>query len=169
MSTAIDSVIILPHDASLGEVLPQVIGWLHENSARFEHETDVIFGDSGEHEREPILASTEQEALSSIAGWPGLGGTSWWVAGCAVFIFFHGSSDGLVGCVTLSTSERAYAARSEPDPVFERMTRDLHRRLSAKRTFSDSGLLSPSSWLGAAVEQARADRFEGTYALDLRG
>lgn len=168
MSTSTSTVIMLPRPAHVSATLGALRQHLEARGVTFSPDSNVILNDWGGEERDPQFVDTEDEALESIASWPGLGGTEFALKGERLVVFLHGATAYHVDVVTLSVPSGSYASNMEVRDAFDRLSEELHDLLGAKRTVTGFDLLSPGSWILRETQNARRGVFDGQYERDMR-
>jgi hypothetical protein len=168
MPRYLDTMVVLPEPTNAAGILTNLNGWLKARGILFAPDANVIFHDFENKEKEPEIASSEDDAISRILAWPGLGGTEYLLAGHRISVFLYGVKAYHADVITFSMNATAYGSNAAVQDAHKQFVAEIHTFLKAKRTIADFELLSPGSWLMQEVDRVRNEKFEGRYAVDLR-
>ena len=109
MPTHIQALSVLSESRKADEVFSDLGGLFRKRKITYSEETNVIFNDHDDEEREPELASSEEEAIKTILSWPALGGTKYSFVGNKIGLYLDGIDDYCVDAVTISIIDTPYS------------------------------------------------------------
>src|SRR4030095_9576717 len=125
MSNRQDTLIVLPEAIPASQLLTTVRQRFEVFRVHMCSEPLVVYNDFEGQEREPEIATSEQEAIHLLTSWPGLGGTEYDLADRTLTLFLLGTKAGLVDALSLSVSASDYMSDQRLQDAYDRLISDL--------------------------------------------